>query len=271
MQENAPQIVVQVLVTIFIVLLMIGFIVILILGNQKKKILQEQQLEALKSTFEKDLLQTRLEIQETVLTNVAMEIHDNIGQVMLLVNVNNSILQTLPLQAEASIILKENKQYLSKAMEDISQLSRSLHTDRISDIGVFKAIRHELGLLDEKKICEVVIEDTLSAEDKIMPQEAHIILFRMYQEIVKNILKHAGASKIAFRVAKMENELMIQIEDNGKGFLQDGSNIIASNGVGLRSLQSRIELIKGRITINSTVNKGTTVSIFVPQLNTWQQ
>lgn len=267
MPANTPEIVVQVLVTIFIVLLMIGFIVIMILSNQKKKLVQQQQLETLRSDFEKDLLQTRLEIQETVLTNVAMEIHDNIGQVMLLVNVNNSILQTMQLQESASGILKENKQYLSKAMEDISQLSRSLHTDRISEIGVFRAIRSELELLAQKNIFKITIDDQLQPQDKELPKEAHIILFRMYQEIIKNIIKHAGADSIIFSVSKTGNSLLIRIEDNGKGFVQNDNDTTPSNGVGLRSLTSRAELIRARFSIQSALGKGTTVSIFVPQSN----
>ncbi len=262
MPNQPPEVLIQFLTSITIGLFLVGFIVTIVLLYQKRKLVQEKEIAHVKAGFEKELLQTKLEIQETVLTYVSQEIHDNIGQVMLLVNINNSLLQSMEINSEASTIIKENKTLVTKAMEDIAELSRSLHSDRISDIGVFAAIRQELLILSQKGIFTVDIDNQLSETDTSFTKETHLVVFRMYQEIVKNIIRHAAASNIRLVIKKEDGIILFTIIDNGKGF--DTNTIEAASGVGLRSLRSRIGLIGGRIAIESVLGKGTTVRIFIP-------
>jgi two-component system NarL family sensor kinase len=234
---------------------------------RKKKLLQEKELESMKTAFEKELLQTRLDIQEDVLKNVSMEIHDNIGQIMLLAKVNISILQTMSLPEAGVDLIKDTKLMLTKASEDISQLSRSLNSDRISDIGVFSAIAHELQLLEQKKLFTVSVPDLSEITGKSLPKETQLLVFRMFQEIGSNIIKHAEATSVILIVEQQKNGYQLQIKDNGKGFEFTSSEKTQSdyNGVGLRSLQSRVSLFKGTIQIHSILQQGTTISIFIPQ------
>lgn len=266
MPDQYPEIIIQFLASILIALLLIGFIVTIFLLYQKKKLVQEKEMGTLKTAFEKELLQTRLEIQEDVLKNISMEIHDNIGQIMLLANVNVSILQSLAMPPEAPALIKETKLLLSKAIEDISQLSRSLHSDRITEIGVFTAIKYELELLAEKGLYKITIEDTLSENEKFLPKETQLVLFRMFQEISKNIINHASASHINLLICKKDNGIEMQITDDGigfdPGFVHNGGSL--HNGVGMRSLRSRVSLIRGDISINSVLQEGTSIGIFIP-------
>jgi len=266
MPDQHPEIIIQFLASIFIALLLTGFIIAIFQLYQKRKLVQEKEMETLKAAFEKELLQTRLEIQEDVLKNISMEIHDNIGQVMLLANVNTCILQSMPMPEGAPELIKDTKKLLSKAIEDISQLSRSLHSDRITEIGVFTAIKYELELLAQKGIYKVAIEDTLTDEEIALPKETQLVLFRMFQEISKNIIKHSKATQIGLVIRKKDNGIEMQIKDNGIGFDATGSQNIGSlkNGVGMRSLQSRISLIKGNIAVKSVLQEGTSISIFIP-------
>jgi len=233
---------------------------------QKKKKVQEIEMEALKTAFDKELIQTRLEIQEDVLKNISMEIHDNIGQIMLLANVNFSILQTMDLPAAAPDLIIETKKLISKATEDLSQLSRSLHSDRITEIGVFAAIKYELRLFEQKKIFNTLIEDNYDHDGKSLPKDVQLLVFRMFQEICNNIIKHAKATKVCLSIEKSYAGIFLKISDNGIGFTlpsHEGSPS-RSNGVGLRSLQSRVLLFNGKIEFDSILNQGTTISIFIP-------
>lgn len=266
MPDQYPEILVQFVVSICIAVLMVVFIVIIFQLYRKKKLLQEKELENIKTAFEKELLQTRLEIQEDVLKNVSMEIHDNIGQIMLLAKVNISILQTMAIPEAGTELIKDTKLMLTKASEDISQLSRSLNSDRIADIGVFAAIKHELHLMEQKKLFSVSVPDPLEISGKNLPKETQLLVFRMFQEIASNIIKHAGATKVSFTIDQQKNGYHLQIEDNGKGFAFTPAAKGQSdyNGVGLRSLQSRVNLFKGTIQIHSILLQGTTISIFIP-------
>lgn len=254
------------IVILVIASLLVIFIVMIFQLYQKKKRVQEFEVESLKTAFEKELIQTRLEIQEDVLKNISMEIHDNIGQVMLLANVNFSILQTMPLPAEAPDLIIETKKLLSKATEDLSQLSRSLHSDRITELGVFAAIIYELRIFSQKKIFNVEIQDSYENEGKFLSKETQLLVFRMFQEITNNIIKHAKATKVILLIEKKGSWICLKISDNGVGFIMQSQEKGKSpyNGVGLRSLQSRVALFDGRIEFNSILNEGTTISIFIP-------
>jgi two-component system NarL family sensor kinase len=267
MPDQYPEVIIQFIVSICVALLMVVFIVTIFQLYRKKKLLQEKELESMKTAFEKELLQTRLEIQEDVLKNVSMEIHDNIGQIMLLAKVNISILQTMAIPEDGTELIKETKLMLTKASEDISQLSRSLNSDRISDIGVFAAITHELQLMEQKKLFSVLVRNPLEISGKNLPKETQLLVFRMFQEIGSNIIKHAGATRVGLTIEQQTNGYHLQIEDNGKGFEFTPSSTAQSdyNGVGLRSLQSRVNLFKGTIQIHSILQQGTTISIFIPQ------
>jgi two-component system NarL family sensor kinase len=265
MQEY-PEILVQAIASFFIALFLVGFIVTIFQLYQKRKLVQEKELQNLKSAFEKELLQTKLEIQEDVLKNISMEIHDNIGQIMLLTNVNMSILQTMPLPEGAPELIRETKVMLGKATEDISQLSRSLNSDRITELGVFAAISYELRLFSQKGLFSIEIINDQDLDGKTLPKETQLLVFRMFQEMCNNIIKHAKASRITASVTEKQGGIELRVADNGVGFdfAPAAGDQSSYNGVGLRSLQSRVNLFKGSITIDSILHEGTAITIFIP-------
>lgn len=266
MPTQYPEVLIQAIASAVIALLMIGFVITIFQLYQRKKLVQEQEMQSLRTTFEKELLQTRLEIQEDVLKKISMEIHDNIGQMMLLTNVNISMLQTLPMPEGAPELIRETKLMLGKATDDLSQLSRSLNSDRITELGVFAAIRQELRLLSQKKLFETFFENETAGTGETLPKETQLLVFRMFQEITNNIIKHAKASEVRVTVQEQEQGIELSVKDNGVGFNFSVSEEKKSeyNGVGLRSLQSRVNLFKGQLHIHSVLQEGTSISIFIP-------
>lgn len=266
MQNQYPEIFIQLIASIVIASLLLGFVVVIFKLYQKKKNIQEKELESIRIKFEKELLQTRIEIQEDTLKNISMEIHDNIGQVMLLANINTSILQSMNLPQEASKTITETKKLISKAIEDISELSRGLHPDRIFEKGVFSTIIYELELLERKGLFQVIIQNTIPENISILSKPTQLIIFRMFQEISKNILKHAKATKVELLLSKKGNTLQMQITDNGVGFGYSSSELIDQeyDGIGIRSLKSRAGYFNGSVSIKSVLQKGTSISIFIP-------
>jgi glucose-6-phosphate-specific signal transduction histidine kinase len=152
MQTQFPEIYFQLIVSIILAFCIIGFIIITIKLYNKKKQKQLQEIETIKLSYEKALLQTQVEIQEEVLKNISMELHDNIGQIILLANINATILQKMQLPPEATKLIIDTKSILKNASEDISELSRSLNSERIIELGVFSAIIKELKQLEKKEL-----------------------------------------------------------------------------------------------------------------------
>ena len=127
-----------------IVIFFVAFIVLLsyLFTTRKNKLIHEKLL--MKTQFEQELLQTQIEIQEQTLKTISEEIHDNIGQVLSLAKLN---LNTIEAAENNKVKLTDTKNLISKAINDLRDLSRSLHGERIGDIGLEEAIANELIIL----------------------------------------------------------------------------------------------------------------------------
>ena len=95
-----------------------------------------------------------------------------------------------------------------------------------------------------------------------LEQTTETILFRVLQEIVSNIVKHAEANHVTIQLIRHDNEITLMVEDNGKGF--DTSKIQDFEGIGLRNLYSRVEFLQGSIHFDSSLGRGTTVTVDIP-------
>ncbi|MEI8098413.1 MAG: ATP-binding protein [Sediminibacterium sp.] len=265
MPVKYPEVYTQFSANIIIAFILIVLIAFILLLYQNKRKAKEKEIEAMKISYEKVILQTQVEIQEEVLKNISMELHDNIGQVLLLANINETLVQKMEgIPTKASDIIAETKKILSIAMQDISELSRSLNSNRIIEIGLFQAIIKELNQLERKEIFKVKIQNNTSKTEFTLPSNTQLMLFRMFQEIIKNTIKHSKASIVEFIISEQEEQLVLTFLDNGVGFNYNESTSKENNGMGMRSLQSRAQYFNGDVTIKSILQKGTSISIFIP-------
>jgi signal transduction histidine kinase len=236
----------------FVLLLMIAlFMLFRIYLKRKNKLLLEKERMAIQ--FDQTLLQSKLEIQEETFTHISRELHDNIGQVLSLVSIN---INTLNIPSEEAK-LKLMDDLLSKAMIDLRNLSHSLDADYIRHNGWIEPACKLLMHLQStgKYTVDIKIEEDLPP----LGEERPIILYRMIQEVINNITRHAAADKIAFEAKSQDNRLLIIIGDNGKGF--DNKNI--SGGAGLRNLENRSKMINADLLIASEPEKGTMITISI--------
>jgi signal transduction histidine kinase len=193
-----------------------------------------------------------------------MELHDNIGQVLSVIKLSLSI---LPLDKEhpAYESVQNSRQMLNKVIFDMGDLTKSLHTDRITQIGLVEAIRFDLDSLRRTGLLEV--EFQVTGEEYRFEDQRAIFLFRMFQEMLNNILKHAKATRIIIAVNySIDNKFVLKVEDNGVGFDTDKKRTQASSssGIGLKSMTNRASLIGAQITIQSQPGKGTTIKVELP-------
>jgi two-component system, NarL family, sensor kinase len=245
----------------FLIVVAVG-IIILILLYQKRQLSHLKEKNEMKNNFEKELLKSQLEIQEQTLKNISQEIHDNVGQVLTLAKLN--LATTTVAESTANEKIKTSQQLIGKAIQDLRDLSRSLNTDYVEDLGLVRSIEYELELL--QKTGTIVTE--LSIEGKIvrLDKQRELILFRIVQEAIHNIIKHAEAKKISASIHFNDEAITILIKDNGKGFdlspLNDAGN--QSFGLGLRNMNNRAKLIAAVFSVTSTIGKGTEVSLQLP-------
>jgi two-component system, NarL family, sensor kinase len=221
---------------------------------QEKKLLQYQ--------YQQELLRTQLEIHEQTLKTISQEIHDNIGQVLSLAKLNLNTMD-MEKQAELQGKIDDSRNLVSKAIHDLRHLSRSLNTESIAAIGLLKAVGNELEML-RKAGYDTFIE-TEGTFVKLEPQK-ELILFRIIQETLNNIIKHAEAKKIYVHAVYSTNDLRIVIRDDGKGMVMLPAENYSGelNGIGIRNMESRASLIGAQLKISSVEGTGTEVSINVP-------
>ena len=248
--------------TLFFALLFFFFFLFFrnVLRKQNAMLLREQQLQ---SQYQQTLLQTQLEIQEQTFKNISQEIHDNIGQALTLAKLN---LNTMPPASEGiQEKIGTTKELVSKAIVDLRDLSRSLNTDYVTDIGLQKAIEYEMGLIS--KSSNIITNMQIEGDPFRMDKQKELILFRITQEVLNNTIKHAGATAIHAIIKYGSKEFLLTVTDNGKGFLMADaqSENQNSSGLGLRNMDNRAKLIGATFSMSSLPEKGTEVKIILPR------
>ncbi len=236
-------------------LLAIFFIAILLV-YQKKRHQHQLEKEKLASDFAEILLQTQLEIKEQTLQNISYELHDNLGQLASLIKIHlNVIPHNTPI--EASRTIKETKELTVQLIKGIKQLSLGLNGNRLNEIGLLTALQEEVNRLDKLKLFKIHLK--IEGAEFSLSKSKKIILYRMSQEILNNIIKHSNANEVLIKIYFLENLLTLVFHDNGLGF-----NVVEKlrvRGNGLSNLQNRAAIISANFTIQSNQDKGTTVTI----------
>lgn len=264
MQDQNQEILIVVIIGGLLAVLLVGFIVTILFLYQRKQYRQQQELARVKEEYDQEVLKSQLEIQETTLKSIAQELHDNIGQVLSVVKLS---LAVLPVEKEhqAYAPLQHIREVLNKAVYDLADLTKSLHTDRIAQIGLAESIRFDLETLRKTGLVQVNLE--LHGEEYRLGEQKEIFIFRIFQELINNILKHAKATQVTVLLNYLSDEVFIfSVRDDGVGFdMQEKKNSLSPlNGVGLKSLFNRAKLIGAKMVFNAEPGKGTFVRMELP-------
>ena len=244
-------------------LLTTSFVVLFIVLYQRRHQKYLKEKAQLENNFQQTLLQSQLEIQEQTFQNISQEVHDNIGQVLSLAKI---YLGTMYPAAPESLHpkLDDTRNLVGKAIQDLRDLSKMLHTGHITEMGLLRSVEHDLDLLKKTGTIKVTMEVT--GDPFKCDARKELILFRIIQEITHNVIKHAEASGISALFHYYPKELVIAVSDDGKGFDLTPLNTSENSkfGLGIRNMQNRARLIGADFSISSTLGTGTTVTLVLP-------
>lgn len=202
--------------------------------------------------YQHELLRTRLEVQEQALQHISSEIQENIGQVlsgvqMKLIAMSRHIKDRA--QAEG---FTEAASRMGKSIKDLRQLSHLLDSATVEKIGLIDAVEKELAFI--AAVYHLQCTFTYSELIPVLTKEQDLLLFRIVQEALTNIHKHAAASRVSVRINYDGGLLILRIADNGTGIDPDRYREKSS---GLNLIRDRIELLKGSLAINTGPGEGT--------------
>ncbi len=200
-----------------------------------------------------------IEAEEKERVRIAKELHDGIGQQLSATKMNLSALEN-KIDLADKYLFDVAIQLVDDAVKEVRSISHNMMPNALIKLGLASAVRdfiNKLGTGDNLKVnLEIVgLKETL-------PANISTVLYRVVQECVTNIVKHAQASVVNIQFIMHQDNLTIMIEDNGVGF--DTKNINQFEGIGLKNMISRVEFLNGTVDFDSTIGKGTTTIINVP-------
>jgi len=213
--------------------LVVGFLIIYY--TQRKKKLAQKRLTA-----------SLLSAQERERKRVSKELHDGIGQKLLLIK--NSL----------KLDSKKTPQLVDSTIEDVRTISRNLHPFQLEKFGLTKAI---INIIEEvNEFSEIFFSEEVDNIDDYFSDEKEIYLYRIIQECINNIIKHSKATAAKISIRNENKKIVITIQDNGIGFNfeKDKNNF---KSLGLKSLQERVDFLNGKIKFNAQENQGTIITI----------
>ncbi|WP_162819782.1 sensor histidine kinase [Kordia sp. SMS9] len=201
--------------------------------------------QKLQENFTQDILNT----QEEERGRVAKELHDGVGQQLMLLtrrskNYNDPMLENLA----------------KDTLDTVRTISQGLHPIVLERLGFTAAVEDLVSTIDENS--DIFFTSDIENIDTFITKDQALHLYRIIQETLHNTLKHANANTVFLTITKEKNTILIRIKDDGKGF-EYSKKIASSKSLGMKSLLERTKIINAKLNIDSQLNRGTNTSIKV--------
>ncbi len=226
--------------------------------TRKKKELQEQLF--------RQKQQASIEVinaEENERKRIAGDLHDGVGQLLTAANFNLQALEAFVIKDDVSQELyNKTIGLINDSGVEVRGLSHNLMPNALVKKGLVNAVRDFITQIHDQKLKILLETDGLNQP---LPTHIESVLYRIIQECVNNVIKHAQATQLDISILQDESGINIMIEDNGIGF--DVADARQKDGIGLQNLSSRIQYLNGNIEWDAAPGQGTVVSIYVPPAN----
>lgn len=234
---------------VFIVIALTTTFLLLIAGIAIIIVIANRQRVKREADFEKELRTVEQEVQEELLTNVSQELHDNIGQMLTVMHLQ--IKKGQIKQPETAATLQPVSDTLNDTIDQVKSLARGLNSEMVQGNGLKNNIEMEVSRLRKLEKFSISLEHD-DTEINLTPDK-QLLIFRTYQEIMNNIMKHALASEV--NITLQGTPFMLEVKDNGRGFDLDEKKL-AGGGMGLSNVIKRSKLAGLTCQIFTSEGKG---------------
>ena len=203
-----------------------------------------------------------IEAQEQERVRIARELHDDINQRLALLAIELDQVQEQPPDSVPELRTRIGglQNQTIQLSSDVQRMSHELHSSKLEYLGLVPAVRGFCKEFGERQKVEI---DFKSHEvPSRLPSELSLCLFRVAQEALQNAVKHSGVRHFNVELWASAEEILLSVSDSGKGF--DTEAAMRGTGLGLTSMQERVKLVNGELSIKSERNHGTTIEACVP-------
>lgn len=217
--------------------------------------LQLEQVKFLERQQQVVSLQSMINGQETERTRIAKDLHDGLGGLFSTIKMYFSTLQHEQPQLKENILFIKSYDMVNTASEEVRRIAHNMMPEVLIKIGLLQAVQELCNSISAGKLLRATLQ-SYGMEKRLSPS-TEIMLFRIIQELLNNIIKHAKATEAIIQFNRQGNRLSIIVEDNGHGFnTMDADRRIKA---GLASVESRVSYLNGKLSIDSQQESGTTV------------
>ena len=209
-----------------------------------------------------------LQAQEAERNRLSKELHDELGQSLALLK--HMLRSGIKTSGKESSRLQEAVEYVDHIIENLRRISRDLSPSILEDLGLTAALKWVVETFAKKHGIETAVR--MIDIDALFSSDVKINLYRIFQETLNNVAKHARASKVSVTVAPKRDRIRFAIEDNGKGFrsIRSRRGKTAVKGMGLDIISERARMIGATLEVDSTRGKGTRISFSVTPVEKWR-
>ncbi|MFQ5443160.1 MAG: PAS domain S-box protein, partial [Nitrospinales bacterium] len=210
----------------------------------------------------RDLFHRLQTIREEERTFIAREIHDELGQLLTVLKIDTSWIEK-KLPKEEKILLNKTRAmitFIDKIIESVKRISSDLRPEELDMLGLTEAIEWQAQEFEERMGIKCDLD--LSLCDVSLEPDRSTTIFRILQETLTNVARHANASKVKIKFCEENGDVVLEVKDNGKGISK--RKISDPKSLGLLGMKERVRLWEGNIKINGKQGQGTTVTVKIP-------
>lgn len=223
--------------------------------NEKR--LQEEQIKFLKEQQQVVSLQSMVNGQETERTRIAKDLHDGLGGLFSTIKMYFSTLQHEQENLKTNSLFSKSYELIDTASEEVRRIAHNMMPEVLMKLGLVHALQDMCNNISAGKLLQVKLQSY--GMSNRMNKSTEIMLYRIVQELLNNIIKHAHASEAIVQFNREGESLHVTVEDNGQGFnLQEADD---KKHAGLDTIRSRVNYLNGNISIDSQKQIGTTVTM----------
>ncbi len=214
------------------------------------------------------LSQRLLDVQETERKHIAYELHDEIGQILTAVKLNLHGIQQFENVEDIPKKINESLVLIDHSLQQVRDLAVDLHPWMLDQLGLIPSLRWHIDHHAQRS--KLNMQFSTGNIDQRFPVDIEIACFRVVQEALTNIIRHAQATEVIVSLTMEHDALSVEVSDNGIGFDVDTITVEpgSARGFGLLSMEERVILLGGTFEISSIVNKGTTIRFRLPLART---
>lgn len=236
----------------------------LIVAHEKQK--QEQKIQDLLKTQEMNAINAMISGQEEERKRIAQDLHDNLGSKLSLVKIHYQSVEDNfeHIDNDAKLQYEKANQLLDEACKSVREISHNMISGTLSKFGLIPALKELKQTLESvfstQHQHQIEIEISHHKLESRLENTMEIQIYRIIQELLNNIIKHAEATQVTIQLLKLEQGINIIVEDNGVGF----DITKKRTGIGLKTIESRVISMNGNCLIDSGKGNGTTITIDIP-------